>query len=296
MIVLMEYILTYTVLALLGLILGSFAGATVWRLRARQLVADKASDEEYDEREYKQLHKLTKNSLMKDRSVCLHCSYELKWYDLLPLVSWISLRGKCRSCRKPIGYFEPVMELSVALFFVLSYAFWPFALSEPYQIVQFVIWLVAGVALAILAAYDAKWFLLPSKLNYVVVGLGVINAAIVVLTSATQIETLLSVVAGAGILSGIYAILYLVSKGKFIGFGDIILGLGLALLLADWQLAFIALCAANLVGCLIVIPGMLTGKLKRTSHVPFGPLLIAGWLIAGLWGFYIIDFYSLSLL
>ncbi len=296
MIVLMEYILTYTVLALLGLILGSFAGATVWRLRARQLVADKASDEEYDEREYKQLRKLTKQSLLKDRSVCLRCSYELKWYDLIPLVSWISLRGKCRSCRKSIGYFEPIMELSVALLFVLSYAFWPFTLSEPYQIVQFVIWLVAGVALAILAAYDAKWFLLPSKLNYVVVGLGIINAAIVVLTSATQIETLLSVVAGAGILSGIYAVLYLVSKGKFIGFGDIILGLGLALLLADWQLAFIALFAANLVGCLIVIPGMLTGKLKRTSHVPFGPLLIAGWLIAGLWGFYIIDFYSLSLL
>lgn len=296
MIVLMEYILIYTVLILLGLMLGSFAGATVWRLRARQLVTDKKLNEEYDEREYKQLHKLTQRSLMKDRSVCLHCSYELKWYDLVPIVSWLSLRGKCRSCRRPIGYFEPIMELSVAIFFVLSYAFWPYALSEPYQIAQLVIWLIAGVALAILAAYDAKWYLLPSKLNYFVVGLGAVNAAIVVMTSTTQIESLMSIVAGAGILSGIYAILHLVSKGRLIGFGDIILGLGLALLLADWKLAFIALFAANLVGCLVVIPGMLTGKLKRTSHVPFGPLLIAGLLIAGLWGFYAIDFYSLSLL
>jgi prepilin signal peptidase PulO-like enzyme (type II secretory pathway) len=147
-----------------------------------------------------------------------------------------------------------------------------------------------------LAAYDAKWFLLPSKLNYAVVGLGVAYATIVVLTSSTQIETLLSVVAGAGILSGIYAILHFVSKGRLIGFGDVILGLGLALLLADWRLAFIALFAANVVGCLVVIPGVIAGTLKRTSHVPFGPLLIAGWLIAGLWGTYIIDFYSLSLL
>jgi leader peptidase (prepilin peptidase) / N-methyltransferase len=102
----MESLLIYVVLVLLGLMLGSFAAATVWRLRARQLVADKAEGEEYDEREYKQLRKLTTRSMMKDRSVCLHCSYELRWYDLLPLVSWIGLRGKCRSCRRPIGYFD----------------------------------------------------------------------------------------------------------------------------------------------------------------------------------------------
>jgi leader peptidase (prepilin peptidase)/N-methyltransferase len=93
------------------------------------------------------------------------------------------------------------------------------------------------------------------------------------------------------ILSGIYLILYQISHGKWIGFGDIKLGLGLALLLADWQLAFVALFMANIIGCLWVIPGMVVGKLKRNSHVPFGPLLIAGGLIAQMIGPYLISAY-----
>jgi len=82
----------------------------------------------------------------------------------------------------------------------------------------------------------------------------------------------------------------------WIGFGDIKLGLGLALLLADWRLAFIALFAANLIGCLIVLPAMAMKKLKRNSHVPFGPLLIAGFVIAGLAGNYLMSLYFYNLL
>jgi prepilin signal peptidase PulO-like enzyme (type II secretory pathway) len=73
-------------------------------------------------------------------------------------------------------------------------------------------------------------------------------------------------------------------KGQWIGFGDVKLGLALALLTADWQLAFIALFAANLIGCLLVIPGMITGKVTRTTRIPFGPLLIVGTVIAVIWG------------
>jgi leader peptidase (prepilin peptidase)/N-methyltransferase len=85
-------------------------------------------------------------------------------------------------------------------------------------------------------------------------------------------------------LSGLYYVLHRVSKGQWIGFGDVKLGLALALLLVDWQLAFIALFAANLIGCLIVIPGMLSGKLTRTTRIPFGPLLIVGMVVAMIWG------------
>ena len=88
----------YLALGLLGLCFGSFAGATVWRLRARQLVADRASGEDVDSKELKKLLPLTKVSFAKDRSKCLHCGYELRWYDLIPLVSWVSLKGRCRQC------------------------------------------------------------------------------------------------------------------------------------------------------------------------------------------------------
>lgn len=291
MMVLMENVVIYLALILTGLCLGSFAGAMVWRLRARQLVEDKASHEDYDKDEYQRLKKLTAGGTVHDRSRCLHCSYVLRWYDLIPLVSWLSLRGKCRQCHTPIGRFEPLIELGVVLLFVLSFAFWPYPLETPLAITQFIIWLVAGVGLAVLFAYDTKWFLLPDRVSFIVIGLGAASAAVVMLQSIDRLSTLLSVVGAAVILSGLYLVLYVISQGKWIGFGDIKLGLGLALLLADWRLAFVALFAANLIGCLIVIPAMISGKLKRDSHVPFGPLLILGFVVAQLAGTYLIETY-----
>lgn len=292
----METTLIYVSLILIGLCLGSFAGAMVWRLRARQLVQDKKDGEPYDESEYKKLKKLTQSSQLKDRSQCLHCSYALRWYDLLPLVSWVALRGRCRQCHERIGRLEPLMELGVALFFVLSFMFWPYGLESSLEIARFVVWLIAGVGLAILFAYDAKWFLLPDRVNLTIIGLGLISATLVTLQSPDVPATIMSIGGSVFVLSGIYLILYLVSKGRWIGFGDIKLGLGLALLLADWKLAFIALFAANLIGCLIVIPAMIAGKLQRSSHVPFGPLLIVGSVVAALSGPYLVQTYLFGLI
>lgn len=289
-------IVIYVGLVLFGLVFGSFAGASVWRLRARQLVADKKAGEHVDRKEYKKLKKLTESKFSNDRSRCLHCGYELKWYDLIPLVSWIVLRGKCRECRKPIGIMEPLIEVGTALFFVLSYLLWPYALDTPLHIAGFATWLIAGVGLAILFAYDARWFLLPDGVNFAVIGLGLLSAVLTVAGSTDPGGAALNVLGSVAILSGIYFVLYLVSRGGWIGFGDIKLGLGLGLLLGDWQLAFIGLFLANLIGCLIVIPLMATGKLTRTSRVPFGPLLIIGAVIAKLVGTGVLEFYALSLI
>ncbi len=291
MLVLMETTILYIALVLVGLCLGSFAGATAWRLRARQLVQDKEAGQNYNHTEYKSLHKLASASVTKDRSQCLHCSYVLKWYDLIPVLSWIVLRGKCRNCRKPIGYLEPLIELGVAAFFVLSYMLWPYSLSTPFEIGRLIIWLASGVGLAILFIYDLKWFLLPDKVNLTLIGLGVLSSIFVLINSEDLVSTLGSIGGAVIVLSGIYFVLYKISKGKWIGFGDIKLGLALALLLADFRLAFLALFAANLIGCLIVIPQMIAGKLKRDSHVPFGPLLIAGTVVAQLAGLYLVEWY-----
>ncbi len=292
----MEVVVIYIALVLSGLCLGSFAGASLWRQRARHLAEDKARGDDYDKREYKQLKKLTVAPLMRDRSQCLHCSYTLRWYDLIPLVSWLSLKGRCRNCRAPIGYLEPLIELGVALYFVLSFAFWPYQLESGLDIARLAIWLIAGVGLAILFAYDQKWSLLPDRVNFTVIGLGLISAVIVTLQADDMLSALASIGGSIIILSGVYWLLYVVSQGKWIGFGDIKLGLGLALLLADFRLAFIAIFAANLIGCLVVIPAMITGKLKRNAHVPFGPLLIVGAFIAQLTGLYLVDMYLGGLL
>lgn len=280
----MEEIFIIIILTVFGLMLGSFAGATVWRIRAHQLADDKAADEEYDKKEYAKLLPLTKSSVRTDRSRCLHCEHPLAWYDLLPLVSWVWLRGKCRYCRAKIGWFEPLMEIGLALFFVVSYLAWPVPLESVMDTFSFILWLIAGILLAILFAYDLKWFLLPDVIVFPLIATGVIMAGAKVATASNITAALIDIAISVMILSGLYYILHKVSKGQWIGFGDVKLGLALGLLLADWHLAFIALFAANLLGCLIVIPGMLAGKLTRTSRVPFGPLLIVGMVIAMLYG------------
>ncbi len=287
----MDQPLIYILLVVTGLIMGSYSGALVWRLRARQLIEDKAAGEKVDKREYKTLAPLQNTTGLQDRSRCLHCGHTLAWYDLLPLVSWTSTGGKCRYCHKPIGVFEPLMELGVAAFFVLSYMFWPITLNSPYEFAHFILWLVAGVLLATLFAYDTKWYLLPNRIIFPFIGVAAVIALLGVLSKHDIPAALLSLCLAVAILSGLYFILWIASKGAWVGFGDVKLGLGLAFLLGQWQLAFLALFAANLIGCLIVLPGIITGKVNRGSRIPFGPLLILGTIVAMLWGPLVIQWY-----
>lgn len=280
----MEQSLISISLTVLGLALGSFAGATVWRLRARQLVEDKAEGEEVDRQEYKSLLPLTKSSPANDRSRCLHCGHVLAWYDLIPLASWLATRGTCRYCHKKIGALEPLIELGVALFFAGSYLLWPVPLSTLLDITLFGLWLVSSVLLAILFVYDLKWFLLPDRVIFPLIGVGALVAGLRLVGADDIVLELMNLGAAIAILSGLYLVLWMVSKGKWIGFGDIKLGLALALLLGNWQLAFLTLFLSNFIGCVIVLPGLLSGKMTRGTHVPFGPLLIVGFMLSALLG------------
>lgn len=295
MIMLMETVIMYVILVVLGLVLGSFAGATLWRLRAKQLEADKRDGEDVSGREYKMLQPLLKTTMVDDRSRCLHCGHTLSWYDLIPLASWLSTKGKCRYCKKPIGWLEPVIELTMAAFFVLSFAFWPEALTTAKGSLEFGLWLIAGVMLVILFFYDLRWYLLPNRIVFPLIGVAMIMAVMNVTTAIDPLTAVISLVFSAAILSGIYLVLWAASKGAWIGFGDVKLGLALALLLGQWPLAFVALFGANIIGCLIVLPGMLSGKITRKTRVPFGPLLIAGGFIAMLWGHQVVNLYFMAL-
>ena len=287
----------YLALIIVGLCMGSFVGATVWRFRAVLLEHDKKNGEKINENEYKKLKKLSSKSFLKDRSVCLNCSYKLKWYDLIPVFSWLSLSGKCRKCKKPIGYLEPILEIAMASFFLLSFIFWPSPLDSTLSILQFIIWLIAGVVLAIIFVYDMKWLEIPTILNYLFIILGLLYTVSTLFGSTPDsFDRLLSLSISILILSGLYLFIYFASKKRWIGFGDGLLGLGMALFLIDWELSYIALFSANFIGCLVILPGMLTGKLKRTSKIPFGPFLILGLILAKLLGYQLIQIFSLGYL
>lgn len=292
----MNQLVIYLALSLLGLCFGSFAGASVWRLRAAQLEQDKADGEDFDKVEYKKLQKIVSKNFINDRSKCLNCGYILKWYDMIPFFSWLLLGGKCRRCKSNIGWMEILIELSMAIFFVTSYILWPYSMVNILGVVRFILWLSAGVALAILFVYDKKWYLLPDIVNYAVILIGLINSVIIITSSSDKISAIISIVVSVIILSGLYLFLYTISKGRWIGFGDIKLGLGLALLIANWQLSFIALFAANLIGCLIIFPAMIGGKIKKNTHVPFGPLMILGGVVAMFFGNYLVNIYIYYLL
>lgn len=287
----MEQIFIYAALTIFGAVLGSFAGAQVWRLRAHQLVGDKEDGETVDAKEYKRLLPLTKHSFWKDRSIDLDTGKQLPWYDMIPVVSWLLLRGRSRFSGKPIGKFELFMELGVALFFVASYMLWPHALDAPIEIAKFILWLVAGVILAVQFATDYKWQILWTMLNYATIAIGLVYAILVIVGSDQQLMALYSVLGSVAIMGGLYFILYFVSRERWIGLGDAILGIGLGLLLSDWALAFVALFLANFIGTLIVVIGFALKKITRHQHVPFGPLLILGAVMAQLVGHTIITWY-----
>jgi len=276
----MDMLMTIIALVAFGLVFGSFSGAQVWRLRARQLEQDKKSGEKVSQKEYTQLHSLLK-PFAKDRSVCLHCHHELAWYDMIPLLSWLSLGGKCRYCRHSIGSMEPLVEAGLALVFVTSYLFWPHHLDNPLEWVRFAIWLVACVLMAILFVYDAKWSLLPFGINVGLVAVAVLFVVVSFVIAPFSPNDWWSLLGGIGILSGLY---YLFSLPGWVGLGDSILGLGLALLLQQWDKSFLALFIANLLGCLMLIPLAFSHKLARGAHIPFGPFLILGTIVAYLWG------------
>ncbi len=285
------------IITALGLVLGSFAGASVWRLRARQLVDDKKDGEKVSAKEFKTLKPLAESTMRNDRSRCLHCGHTLAWYDLIPIVSWLSTGGKCRYCKKTIGWFEPLIEVGMAALLVLLYTMWP-VVSPGGTIVEFILWIVVAVMLVILFAYDLKWFLLPNVIVFPLIAFSAVIAMIRILGMSDTTGGLLSLLGSIVLLGGLYGALYYFSYFRYgeektwVGFGDVKLGVALGLLLGDWKLAFLTVFLANLIGVIIVLPALVSKKLTMKAHVPFGPLLILGFFIALFFGTYILEWYG----
>lgn len=259
---------------LLGLVAGSFVNALVWRLH-QQSKSKKARKE---------------LSITKGRSVCPHCRHQLAVADLIPVLSWVWLGGRCQYCSKVIGWQYPVVELVVAVLFVISYKYWPIEISGVWA-VQFAAWLGLITGFVALSVYDLKWFLLPNRLVYPLYAIGGVYALIGLTESDSFPWTAFDLVSAVFIGGGLFYVLFQVSKGKWIGGGDVRLGglLGLVIGTATGSLLMIFL--ASVLGTVVALPAMLSGKAKKGSLIPFGPFLMAAAFIAVLWGEQIINWY-----
>lgn len=255
---------------MLGAIFGSFACCQAWRWR----------------------YKVYGKKDLGQWSVCLHCHKRIKWYDNIPIVSWLVLKGKCRNCGGKIGVADFLSEISMAVaFLMLSWAYllpmienWNLLARDPaelaVQLAVFVMTLIMLVVLTILAVYDAKWGELPVVLLIIAVIFGAIIAVLKVyevsLDGGNVMGEVGSLAAGVGILAGTCFLIYKASKEKLMGGGDWILALALALALADWWLALWTIFLANLLGDLVAFPKIL----KKGKHVVhFGPFLVSAFVI-----------------
>lgn len=265
------------ILILLGLCFGSFVNAFVWRLRQQSLPAKQRAAKKAD------------LSISKGRSMCVHCGHTLQAIDLIPVLSWISLKGKCRYCKKKISWQYPLVELSMAVLFVGSYLLWPNQING-WEVVHFSLWLVSLVAFMSLIIYDLRWMLLPNKIIFPMYGL----AAVSVLSRMAQdmsLKPLLGSLAGLLVGGGLFYILFQVSKGRWIGGGDVKLGFLLGALLGGPLQAALMLFGASLMGTILAVPLLLSGRVTRNTRIPFGPFLIMAAILTHLFGASLTEWY-----
>lgn len=268
--------------SLLGLAWGSFVNALVWRLH---------------ELETKKLTKKQKKDLsfVDGRSMCTHCHHELAWYDLLPVLSWVLLKGKCRYCKEPIGWQYPAVELLTALLFALSYIAWPYGFSAAGWSL-FVVWLVLVVLFVALSVYDLKWMELPNKVVYPLIALAVVQ----VLLKGLVIHDVMGAISGALVgflfIGGLFYGLFQISNGKWIGGGDVKLAFMIGPLVGGGLEAVMVIFFASVLGTLVSLPLMAKKSLRISSRIPFGPFLLLATMIVYLYGERIINWYTGGLL
>ena len=263
-------------LFVLGACFGSFLCCQARRLRIKELATETSQKSSSNTKKSKKTGKRA-NSL-GSRSVCLHCKKQIKWYDNIPLVSWLVLRGKCRFCHRKIGLLEPLSELGLALAFLLTGLNFDPLTSNLLAWLSFLLSVIFVCLLGFLAIYDGAYSELPTiiLLSSIVcaVALTIVNQTQLYLNSTWTPDLLLVILGSVAILGGTYLVLYLISKGKWVGDGDWLLGIALGTALANPWLALINLCLANFLACLVTLP-----KYRKNLKVPLGPFLIIAFIV-----------------
>ena len=244
----------------LGLILGSFSSAMTWRI-PRGI------------------------SWVSSRSACPSCQHVLSAPDLVPLLSWIFLRGRCRHCRAAIGWRYPLIELVTLLICLMLYGLHGFTLAS-------LVVMLAVPFLVALVAIDLEFMILPDQINII---LGILGAIFVFLGAYAPFKALASAVMAAviyaGLVFGVSWGLGKVLKKEALGFGDVkffaVAGMWLGL-----DLLPVFLMMSGLIG---VGMGLFWKIILRQNRFPFGPALIASFAVCLLFGSQIRGFWAFLL-
>jgi len=226
------------------------------------------------------------------RSVCPNCRTVLKWYNLVPILSFIFLRGRCRYCHKKISWQYPVVEMLSGLVWVLvayksNFQFFPtfqsgFSISQPNfgnlgeigTIFIFLYYIFILSSLLVIAVYDFKWRIIPDKIVY-----PAIAVALVYNIFPPDKGGLWGVLLTASAAFLFFFIFFYFSKGRAMGLGDAKLAFLIGLFLSP-LLAIVAFMLAFIIGAVFGIILIGLGKKSLKSQIAFGPFLVLGATIA----------------
>jgi leader peptidase (prepilin peptidase)/N-methyltransferase len=266
-------------ISILGLFIGSFLYATALRYDPdRSLFAPVA----------------------RGRSRCTHCKRDLRWFELVPLVSFVIQRGRCRQCRATIGWYYPLAELVTGLVFfgtaekLLTH---PFGVA-PTGVLVIVLWLLIGSLLLMASFIDIRLRIIPDEIVIAVAVIGVVlafagassfgptsgsflgsYALIFGFRDMLWLNRLIAAVFGAGffgVLSGI-------TKGRGVGLGDLKLAAALGIAFGWPDIGLIVLLSF-IIGTLVLAPLIATRRLRMKGVIAFGPFLAAAAFIVMFWG------------
>lgn len=257
---------------LLGLLIGSFLNVVIHRLPQmleRQWAAECAQLSGQAPAPGEPL------SLLRPRSRCPHCGHAIRWYENIPLLSYLALRGKCAACRAPIGLRYPLVELATGALFAWCTWRWgvtPAALA----------WSAFAATLVALTLIDWDTTLLPDDMTLPLLWGGLIAAALGL--SAVPLGTALwGAVAGYVSLWAVYWAFKLATGKEGMGYGDFKLFAALGAWFG-WQALVPMILMASVIGALVGIGMKFASTLREGGYVPFGPFLAAAGLTAMLFG------------
>lgn len=275
-------------LFIFGLVVGSFLNSVIYRLD-------------------------TGESLIKIRSHCPYCKKTLSFIELIPLVSFILQKGKCKNCRRKISWQYPLVELVTGALFVLVFNFsaqggltlgWQFS-----NILSIVFWFFVVSCLVIIFVYDLKHYIIPDEIIYPAIVVSIFYRLFEILNfghldlfrigSATPslpdfgfriLERFGSYFIAVVIAGGFFLLIILISRGKWMGVGDVKLAVFMGLVLG-WPKILVALFLAFLVGAFVSIALIILKKKTLKSEIPFGPFLAASTIITIFLGNVLLDWY-----
>ena len=276
-------LLFYFIILILGLIVGSFLNVVIFRLENGE-------------------------KIVNDRSKCLRCKHVLAWYDLIPVLSFIFLKGKCRYCEERISWQYPVVEMGTGILFIIVFSIQ----YSVFSIFYLLFWFYIVSALIVIFVYDLKHYIIPDKVIYPAIAITFIYRLFEILNfghlnlfriwnlpaqgwsalggEIGNLITVFNPFIAAILASAFFLSIVLLTHGRGMGGGDVKLGFLMGLILG-WPLVLIALFLSFILGSIIGIFLILVGKKKMKSMIPFGPFLVLGTFIAMFWGEWIMGWY-----